>query len=272
MELPPFGIYRMNLSSQTIRLYPWQILDETNQSLLHELDGFWENNIELENPLNCPWLSKSSISDGFNFEEMLRDFVHKKPFEIFEELLMHENVTSVCDQLIKHLEMSVSDRIAATPRYCRMCITTFKNDLCNHSRVGVLFSGGIDCTILAVLTDKLLDHSQSIDLINVSFEKVRAHIDYNTPDRKSAKDSLIELQRLCPNRTWNLIEVNITRTELNDALEHRIAHLVYPLNSVLDESLGSVLWFGARGSGTVNGENYNSNCRVCELLSIFCNG
>lgn len=261
MELPPFGIYRMKLSSQTIRLYPWQHLDEINQELLRKLETFLANTIAIETPLNCPWLSKSSISNDFNFEEMLKDFVNKKPSEIFEELLRHQNVTAVCDELTKHLKSSVLDRISKTRSYCRMCMTS-KNHLCNHSRVGILFSGGIDCTILAVLTDKLLDPNQPIDLINVSFEKVRAHIDYNTPDRLSAKDSLIELQRLCPNRKWNLIEVNITRNELNESLKHRIAHLVYPLNSVLDESLGSVLWFGARGRGSVNGYNYNSNCRV----------
>lgn len=63
-------------------------------------------------------------------------------------------------------------------------------------------------------------------------------------------------------RKWNLIEVNVTRAELNEALKAKISHLVYPLNSVLDESLGAVLWFGANGHGVINNQPYNSNTRV----------
>lgn len=69
--------------------------------------------------------------------------------------------------------------------------------------------------ISAVLSDKLLDSDQSIDLINVSFEKVsrsesvKAPIDYNTPDRLSARDSLEELKRINPNRSVQMIAMNI---------------------------------------------------------------
>lgn len=64
------------------------------------------------------------------------------------------------------------------------------------------------------------------------------------------------------NRKWNLVEVDVNRNELDEALKQRIPHLVYPLSTVLDESIGSVLWFGARGHGFVNGHKYASNCRV----------
>lgn len=56
--------------------------------------------------------------------------------------------------------------------------------------------------------------------------------------------------------------MNVTRTELNEALKTRISHLVYPLNTVLDESIGAVLWFGSQGSGNVDDIDYSSNCRV----------
>lgn len=73
--------------------------------------------------------------------------------------------------------------------------------------MGILFSGGIDCTILAVLANEHLNANWPIDLINVAFEKVRktmapaaADIDYNTPDRISARQTLKELQTLMPKR------------------------------------------------------------------------
>lgn len=63
-------------------------------------------------------------------------------------------------------------------------------------------------------------------------------------------------------RRWNLVEINVTRDELENELKTQIPHLVYPLTSVLDESVGSVLWFGARGHGQVDGIDYSTNCRV----------
>lgn len=268
IELPPLGVFCFSLSTQTVHLSPWQRLDQTNIDQLQEIEELLKKSIEIRESLDSLWLSKPAIQNEFNLEELLHEFANKKSSEIFDHLLNHESVLHVCDELLIHLQNSLIDRINSTPPYCRKCMIA-KDKNCGHSRVGILFSGGIDCTILAVLTDKLLDPSQPIDLINVSFEKVRSTgppIDYNTPDRISARDSLIELRRLNPKRKWKLIEVNVTRTELNEALKKRIAHLVYPLNSVLDESLGSVLWFGARGCGKVDDIDYDSNCRVSETL------
>lgn len=82
-----------------------------------------------------------------------------------------------------------------------------ENQECLHPTIGILFSGGIDCTILALLANEFIEEHRSIDLINVSFEKVRncallegTKINYDTPDRLSGKQTLLELQSLCPQR------------------------------------------------------------------------
>lgn len=55
----------------------------------------------------------------------------------------------------------------------------------------------------------------------------------------------------------------MTRAELNAAIAERIAHLVHPLNTVLDESLGAALWFAARGRGELSSTaDYTSPVRV----------
>lgn len=48
-----------------------------------------------------------------------------------------------------------------------------------------------------------------------------------------------------------------------------ITNLIYPLNTILDESLGCALWFASRGRGTLNGttEMYTSPARVGHLYS-----
>lgn len=42
------------------------------------------------------------------------------------------------------------------------------------ARIAVLFSGGIDCTVVAAVLDRVLPQSESIDLVNVAFENPRS--------------------------------------------------------------------------------------------------
>jgi hypothetical protein len=43
----------------------------------------------------------------------------------------------------------------------------------NKPRIGILFSGGLDCTSIALLVDEVLPRGEGIDLINVAFENPR---------------------------------------------------------------------------------------------------
>lgn len=262
----------MNLQTEEIQLNPWQTLSDTQMKQLTELQNILEREIKVKSPIDSCWLIKEDSLHSFNFESILRDYIKTPSADIFARLQENDKVSNVCDEVIIRLENSLQDRISATPSVCRECLAVASTK-CDHARIGILFSGGIDCTILAVLTDKLLDPSQPIDLINVSFQKINRSksnlpIDYKTPDRVSAYQSLEELKQLNPHRKWNLVEVDVTREELENALQNRICHLVYPLNTVLDESLGSVLWFGARGQGKVDDVEYTSKCRVRTLIFL----
>lgn len=80
--------------------------------------------------------------------------------------------------------------------------------MCRHPKVGVLFSGGIDCTIVAALANQYIDENVPMDLLNVSFEKIRRAPNctvaedskFDSPDRLTARTSAEELRRLFPNR------------------------------------------------------------------------
>lgn len=92
------------------------------------------------------------------------------------------------------------------------------------SKVAILFSGGLDCTVLARLCHDLLPSDQGIDLINVAFEnpRVAANAKKSTdpnslesfdiyevcPDRITGRKSFAELQAVCPGRTWRFICVS----------------------------------------------------------------
>ncbi|GAA5922140.1 hypothetical protein JCM3775_003504 [Rhodotorula graminis] len=148
------------------------------------------------------------------------------------------------------------------------------------ARVAVLFSGGLDCTVLAVVLDRVLPDGEAIDLVTVAFENprkfkaqnflsakskgkappVEAHDEatsadppvdskiYDVPDRVTARNSWEELKRLRPERRWNLVEVNVPYREM---LEHRqaVIDLMKPQRTVMDLSISIAFWFAARGRG-----------------------
>ncbi len=87
-------------------------------------------------------------------------------------------------------------------------------------RVAILFSGGLDCTVLARLANEVVPADQGIDLINVAFDSRRgqtptynevvAHDVYEQcPDRRTGKRAFAELKRVCLARNWRFIAVSL---------------------------------------------------------------
>lgn len=144
------------------------------------------------------------------------------------------------------------------------------------AKIAILFSGGLDCTLLARLCHDLLPLEESIDLLNVAFENPRIHSNLDPgaspyelcPDRITGRASHSELERVCPNRRWRFIEVNVPYTE---TLAHRsiVLSLMHPHNTEMDLSISYALYFASRGVGTVSSptgaESYTTP--ACVLLS-----
>lgn len=271
MELPCLGIYTFDLKMKSINLelHPWQriSLHEHYSDQLHSMENLLGIDVIVHEAINPPWLMKTSSVADYNFQNIIQSGVPQT--DIFKHLLDVKSIVDTCNKTIDFLRRSVEERIKSTPKFCKNCMTAKEKVICTHSRVGILFSGGIDCTIISLLANDIVEQNVSIDLMNVSFEKIARGsikkdcvIDWNVPDRISAKNTLVELRKLCPNRRWNFIEINIKRAELEDRLRNSIKHLVSPLFSILDESLGAALWFAGSGRGTINNESYESPCRV----------
>ncbi|ESZ92226.1 hypothetical protein SBOR_7391 [Sclerotinia borealis F-4128] len=107
----------------------------------------------------------------------------------------------------------------------------------HNVRLAILFSGGLDCTVLARLAHDLLPPDQEIDLLNVAFENPRVIKAAQTgprlkkgaqppppdstqtlgnkvspyelcPDRETGRKAHLELQTVCPGRKWRFVAVS----------------------------------------------------------------
>lgn len=130
------------------------------------------------------------------------------------------------------------------------------------AKIAVLFSGGLDCTVIARLAHKILPYSEPVDLLNVAFENPRIHRPHTDksgseyspyelcPDRITGRASYAELCEVCPERAWRFVEINVPYVE---TLAHRdvVIALMHPHNTEMDLSISYALYFASRGSGTV---------------------
>ncbi|KAF2862756.1 hypothetical protein K470DRAFT_212267 [Piedraia hortae CBS 480.64] len=133
-------------------------------------------------------------------------------------------------------------------------------------RLAILFSGGLDCTLIARICHDLVLSNEPIDLLNVAFENPYVKSRYETcPDRITGQASLEELKQVCLGRKWNFVAIDVPYSE---TLQHRptIIQLMRPHNTEMDLSIACALYFASRGIGNVeDGKQYSTPARV--LLS-----
>ncbi|KKA30800.1 hypothetical protein TD95_003668 [Thielaviopsis punctulata] len=130
----------------------------------------------------------------------------------------------------------------------------------SKAKVAVLFSGGLDCTVLARLLSDILPAGEEIDLINVAFENPRIAGQFSKekrivpdiyeecPDRITGRRAFEELKGCCPERRWRFIAANIPFSETS-AHKDTVVALMAPHNTEMDLSIANALYFAARGTG-----------------------
>ncbi len=282
-EVPPSGVYRFDLTDSSplgtfiFELYPWVFHrgEETNELKCEGLPKSVSVNINssglyLTSPI-CPMnASISSLSTEHDQN------VSQTSVANLKEFLTNSKKKAMVSTLIDVLSEAVGKRVQYLPAQGELAIPL------NHTKadIAILFSGGIDSMILAALADRHIPADKPIDLLNVAFKikertvppkslkkgknkKKDCDADkmqpdqqsfncYDVPDRITGRAGLQELKNLSPNRQWNFIEINVTQDELKEMRQKCICHLVHPLDTVLDDSLGCAVWFAARGIGFIN--------------------
>ena len=113
--------------------------------------------------------------------------------------------------------------------------------LLGYGEIAVLFSGGLDCTVLAALAHKYVEPRSKIYLLNVAFIET-------APDRGTGISSYRELRSLFPERRFRLILIDVSEHEL-ELHKPRIIKLMGKNDTRMDYSIVAALYFASRGEG-----------------------
>lgn len=142
-----------------------------------------------------------------------------------------------------------------------------------NSPVGILFSGGLDCTVIAALVCRQLQQCSMtrkvVELINVGFENPRTGImPADTPDRKLASSSARLLQRQYPDIDIRLIEVDVPYEEY---LQQRdtVIDLMYPKDTEMDLSIAIAFYFASRGAGKLRSSSDEATQYQRQAIVLF---
>lgn len=286
LEVPAVGVYRIDLKAATeagfvtLEVYPWahgggDLFSSCSEAFLGSVPSGCtavrnQSGLELPSPV-CPL--NTSIPEPF--KETVYPHAHSCVNDL-EQLLATKEMNDEVNRLIDVVSEAVRRRVQSLP----LRVPDESPPLSDQASVAILFSGGIDSMILAALADRHIPAQEPVDLLNVAFKlqepkkqketanKVKKHKNkpsdaktpgadtqmsgpFDVPDRITGRAGLKELRELNRERRWNFVEIDVTQEELQKMRRERICHLVHPLDTVLDDSIGCAVWFAAGGKGMI---------------------
>ncbi|NXU49612.1 ASND1 protein, partial [Turnix velox] len=283
-----------------------KVMEEVFTDVLDQVSKDLPNHIHLmmnesKLCLRAPVISLNKTISGASGECMSNNtdnIAQTVSLETLQGFLAQEHKKKLVHQFIDVLSKAVKRRVLSLCREdqkTREVQTVANRKAC----VALLFSGGIDSMVIAALADKHVPLEEPIDLLNVAFmikgqakqkgaskkqevqldllcpeecckdldAKTEAHLTcFDVPDRITGRAGLKELEAISPSRTWNFVEINVAPEELQKMRQQFIKHLIYPLDTVLDDSIGCAIWFASRGEGFISNQGelkpYRSPAKV----------
>ncbi|OTF80678.1 asparagine synthetase domain-containing protein 1-like protein, partial [Euroglyphus maynei] len=255
-EIPSDRIFCFNINANHSLKQIWQNVGEffwpkTLAGFNVDVDGQYISRMPIISMLNMA-IPSNSIDESLKTSNMFND----EGFVIDMK---------ICNDFLRVLSDSIQTRCKNHQNLCKDCIISGEND-CKHSTLAILYSGGLDSAVLARIADQFVEpEHRPIDLLNVSFDSKAA-------DRQTGIDAWNELCQQCPKRQWNFVQIDIDRNELETYREKHIHDLIDPNWTVMDDSIGSAIWFATRGKGILlsndqddNSVEYKSPARVVLL-------
>ncbi|CAB4252605.1 similar to Saccharomyces cerevisiae YML096W Putative protein of unknown function with similarity to asparagine synthetases [Maudiozyma barnettii] len=184
------------------------------------------------------------------------------------------NVTSMIDEDMKGLITITNELFQQLTNAVSKRITTIHPTHIENSPIAVLFSGGLDCSVIvALICEELMkipSNSTVVELLNVGFENPRTGLQPAvTPDRKLAVSSAKILKELYPDVDIRLVEVDVPYKEYLK-VRPNIIDFMYPKNTEMDLSIAIAFYFASRGHGFItkdDGTRYQYNRKGVVLFS-----
>ncbi|QRV76776.1 asparagine synthase [Ceratobasidium sp. AG-Ba] len=295
----------VNIFSQIEGPYAFMYLSKPDQTLYFARDPLGRRSLLIHTPSPSePFFALCSASNrktSNGFEEISTAGIFSMPLqggslvECSSEInIVTRGISTFAGQMSLNREVPTEESETSSPRQVEEFIArlddSVKARVANipanqesgrpKARLGVLFSGGIDCTVVAYLADRHIPPNEPIDLLNVAFEnprtlnapnknnvqeeRARRKRDkreqkateppsvsevaeaskpgtYDVPDRLTGLAEVEELRMLCPNRQWNFVSVDVSYEE-SKREEPKVVELMYPSKTVMD--LASMLELG----------------------------
>lgn len=271
LEVPALGVFRVDLKSfgtdVVIDVFPWahgqeDLFSKCSETLLRSVPGGCAAVMNPSGLVLAPPVSPLNTATPDPVKET-GAALHSHPCpNDLEQLLLSK--TDAVKRLIDVLSEAVRRRVRSLP------LRGDSPPAWSRANVAILFSGGVDSMILAALADRHIPAHEPIDLLNVAFKlqepkqpakkarnpqnkpaDIKPSSCFDVPDRITGRAGLRELEDLNRERRWNFVEIDVTQEELQRMRRERVCHLVHPLETVLDDSIGCAVWFAARGAGAI---------------------
>ncbi|CCH60425.1 hypothetical protein TBLA_0C06300 [Henningerozyma blattae CBS 6284] len=176
------------------------------------------------------------------------------PLTIFNNIFEDFTINDKSDLEFKSLQKHIEELYKVLYNAVRKRVLSIHPTHIENSPIAVLFSGGLDCSVIVALICEVIRNEKKkaiIELLNVGFENPRTGLmPKDTPDRKLAISSSYILQKLYPNVPIKLIEVDVPYDEY---LEKRpiVIDLMYPKETEMDLSIAIAFYFASRGKGYI---------------------
>lgn len=175
------GIYKLDVGgSQCIVCHQWRSITQPqlkkSEAVLQN-DKNYTNDILKSASKICfsilPPIKSFSPENHYSFPKINKNLTKE---EILTFLLKISEYSRFVDEFLKKIRQSVNKRVRNIPK---------KPDALPS--LGVLFSGGIDCTVLALVADEFVPSEEPIVLLNVAFETPKSMGDFDVPDRVTGR-------------------------------------------------------------------------------------
>ncbi|CAL9731993.1 hypothetical protein MOUN0_M10374 [Monosporozyma unispora] len=159
------------------------------------------------------------------------------------------SLNTTINELYETLSLAVNKRIESIhPKHIE------------NSPIAILFSGGLDCSVLVALICQHLTQKNKqivIELLNVAFENPRTGLQpCDAPDRKLAIQSATFLQELFPTITIHLVEIDVPYDTYLEVRPH-VIDLMYPKQTEMDLSIAIAFHFASGGVGFIKDKTLN---------------